>query len=134
MATQFKSVIALLAAVVVATTAACAGEPSEPTPNLDATVEARVHATIETILTATPIAAPLMSTLTPKATSRPTPRPEATLATVATATIQIVIEHSGLALDDLTQTRDIFGDQVFIGAVQNKTTGSLSGISVSLEF
>ena len=131
MATQFKSVIALLAAVVVATTAACAGEPSEPTPNLDATVEARVHATIETILTATPIAAPLMSTLTPKATSRPTPRPEATLAT---ATIQIVIEHSGLALDDLTQTRDIFGDQVFIGAVQNKTTGSLSGISVSLEF
>ena len=42
MATRFKSVIALLAAVMVVATAACAGAPPEPTPNIDATVEARV--------------------------------------------------------------------------------------------
>jgi hypothetical protein len=39
MATIFKSVIALLATVMVVTTAACA---SEPTPDIEATVEARV--------------------------------------------------------------------------------------------
>ena len=40
MATRFKSVIALLAAVMVVATAACASEP--PTPNIEATVDARV--------------------------------------------------------------------------------------------
>ena len=39
MAAQFKSVTALLAAVVVVTTAGCT---SEPTPDVEATVEARV--------------------------------------------------------------------------------------------
>ena len=39
MAAQFKSVIALLAAVVVLTTAGCT---SEPTPDIEATVEAKV--------------------------------------------------------------------------------------------
>ncbi len=39
MAAQFKSVTALLAAVVVLTTAGCT---SEPTPDIEATVEARV--------------------------------------------------------------------------------------------
>ena len=39
MAVQFKSVTALLAAVVVVTTAGCT---SEPTPDIEATVEARV--------------------------------------------------------------------------------------------
>ena len=39
MAAQFKSVIALLAAVVVVTTTGCT---SEPTPDIEATVEARV--------------------------------------------------------------------------------------------
>ena len=39
MATRFKSVIALLAAVVVLTTAGCT---SEPTPDIEATVKARV--------------------------------------------------------------------------------------------
>ena len=39
MAAQFKSVTALLAAVVVVTTAGCT---SEPTPDIEATVEARV--------------------------------------------------------------------------------------------
>ena len=42
MATRFKSVIAFLAAVAVVTTAACAGDPPAPTPNIEATVEARV--------------------------------------------------------------------------------------------
>ena len=42
MATRFKSVIAFLAAVVVVATAACAGDPPVPTPNIEATVEVRV--------------------------------------------------------------------------------------------
>jgi len=42
MATRFKSVIALLAAVVVVATAACASDPPVPTPNIEATVEVRV--------------------------------------------------------------------------------------------
>ena len=72
--------------------------------------------------------------LTPKATTRPTTQPTATLPAVATATIQIIIEHPGLALDGLTQTTDILGNHIYIGAVENKTTGTLPGISVSLEF
>ena len=43
MATRFKIVIALLAAVVVVATAACAGEPPSPTPNIEATVDVRVE-------------------------------------------------------------------------------------------
>ena len=43
MATQFKSVIALLAAVAVVATAACAGEPLAPNPNIEATVGAKVE-------------------------------------------------------------------------------------------
>ena len=42
MATRFKSVIALLAVVMVVATAACASEPLAPTPNIEATVDARV--------------------------------------------------------------------------------------------
>ena len=43
MVTRFKSVIAFLAAVVVVATAACAGEPLAPTPNIEATVDVRVE-------------------------------------------------------------------------------------------
>ena len=43
MATRFKSVIVLLSAVVVIATAACAGEPLAPTPNIEATVGAKVE-------------------------------------------------------------------------------------------
>ena len=43
----------------------------------------------------------------------PTPRPTATLPAVATATIQIIIEHPGLALDGLTQTTDILGNHIY---------------------
>ena len=46
MATRFKSVIALLAAVAVVATAACASDPLEPTPNIDATIEAGIAATM----------------------------------------------------------------------------------------
>ena len=46
MATRFKSVIALLAAVMVVATAACAGESPEPTPNIEATIEAGIAATM----------------------------------------------------------------------------------------
>jgi hypothetical protein len=73
-------------------------------------------------------------TLPPKEATRPTPQPTTTLPSVAAVTIHIEIKHPGLDLDGLTLTRGIFGDQVFIGAVQNKTTGTLPGISVSLEF
>jgi len=43
MATRFKSVIALLAAIAVVATAACASDPPVPTPNIEATVEARIE-------------------------------------------------------------------------------------------
>ena len=46
MATRFKSVIALLAAVAVVATAAYASDPLEPTPNIDATIEAGIAATM----------------------------------------------------------------------------------------
>ena len=55
MATRFKSVIALLAAVMVVATAACAGDPPVPTPNIDATVEARVKQEVAAHPTATPV-------------------------------------------------------------------------------
>ena len=42
MATRFKSVIVLLVTVMVVATAACAGDPPVPTPNIEATVDARV--------------------------------------------------------------------------------------------
>jgi len=42
MATRFKSLIALLAAVVVVATAACAGEQATHTPKIDATVVAKL--------------------------------------------------------------------------------------------
>ena len=45
MATQFKSMIVLLAAAMVVSTAACAGDPP-PTPNIDATIEAGIAATM----------------------------------------------------------------------------------------
>ncbi len=44
MATRFKSVIALLAAVAVVATAACASEP--PASNIEATIEAGIAATM----------------------------------------------------------------------------------------
>ena len=40
MAMHFRSVIVLLAVLVVAV--GCGGEPAEPTPNIEATVEARL--------------------------------------------------------------------------------------------
>ena len=43
MATRFKSVIALLAAVMVVATAACAGDP---TSDIDTTIEAGIEATM----------------------------------------------------------------------------------------
>ena len=46
MATRFKSVLALLAVVMVVATAACASEPPEPTPNIEATIEAGIAATM----------------------------------------------------------------------------------------
>ena len=46
MATRFKIVIALLAEVAVVATAACAGDPPVPTPNIDATIEAGITATM----------------------------------------------------------------------------------------
>ena len=46
MATRFKSVIALLAAVMVVATAACAGALPLPTPNIEATIEAGIAATM----------------------------------------------------------------------------------------
>ena len=46
MATRFKSVIAVLAAVVVVATVACAGDPPESTPNIEATIEAGIAATM----------------------------------------------------------------------------------------
>ena len=52
MATRFKSVIASLAAAMVVATAACAGEPLAPTPNIEATVDARVEQELATNCTA----------------------------------------------------------------------------------
>ena len=69
MATGFKSVIGLLAAVVVITTAACAGAPAAPTPNIEATVEARVKEETASQPTPTPTA-----TNTPVLTATPTPK------------------------------------------------------------
>ena len=46
MATRFKSVIVLLAAVVIVATSACAGDPPVPTPNIEATIEAGIAATM----------------------------------------------------------------------------------------
>ena len=43
MATRFKSVIALLAAVMVVATGACAGDPAS---NIEATIEAGIAATM----------------------------------------------------------------------------------------
>ena len=58
MATRFKSVLALLAFLMVVATAACTGEPLAPTPNIDATVEAKVGAALTKITTVTPIPTP----------------------------------------------------------------------------
>ena len=46
MATRFKNVIALLVTGAVVITAACAGAPPVPTPNIDATIEAGIAATM----------------------------------------------------------------------------------------
>ena len=46
MATRFKSVITLLAAAMVVATAACASDPPVPTPNIDATIESGIAATM----------------------------------------------------------------------------------------
>ena len=75
MATRFKSVIALLAAVIVVATAACAGDPPVPTPNIDATVEARVKQEVAAHPTATPVVVvkDFASTDTPAPTSTPIP-------------------------------------------------------------
>ena len=96
MATRFKSVIVFLAAVTVVTTSACAGDFPEPTPNIEATVDARVKqeravdATVEArvaqerAVDATAEAkakveaslqAPTIDTPTPAPTATPTPVP-----------------------------------------------------------
>jgi hypothetical protein len=46
MATRLKCVITFLAAVMVVATAACAGAPPVATPNIDATIEAGIAATL----------------------------------------------------------------------------------------
>ena len=75
MATRFKSVIALLAVVMVVATAACASEPLAPTPNIEATVDARV--------------AQERATETPE----PTPNIEATIeAGIAATMVGVAIE------------------------------------------
>jgi len=61
MATRFKSVIAVLAAVAVVATVACAGESPVPTPNIEATIEAGIASTmvgvaIEKVVRATIVA------------------------------------------------------------------------------
>ena len=73
MATRFKSVIALLAVVAVVATAACAGGALVPTPNLDATIEAKVQAAIKAQPTGTPY-----PTYTPVPTYTPLPTPTTT--------------------------------------------------------
>jgi len=114
MATRFKSVIALLAAVMVVATSACAGDPPVPTPNIESTVEVRVaheraiDATVEArvaqvrvaqetaidaavearigqILTKAPTETPVPTpTLVPTSTPAPTPVPTATPLPTAT--------------------------------------------------
>jgi len=82
MATRFKNVIALLAAVMVVATAACAGDPPVPTPNLNSTVEARVKQEVAAQPTASPVVvvkeiAPTdtpIPTDTPVRTAVPTPK------------------------------------------------------------
>ena len=81
MATRFKSVIALLAVVMVVATAACASEPLAPTPNIEATVDARV--------------AQERATETPD----PTPNIEATIeAGIAATMVVLEIEKAVKAL------------------------------------
>ena len=46
MATRLKCVITFLAAVMVVATAACASAPPGPIPNIDATIEAGIAATV----------------------------------------------------------------------------------------
>ena len=75
MATRFKSVIAFLAAVMVVATAACAGDPPVPTPNIEATVDARVAQ--ERAVDATVEARVAQERATE--TSAPTPNIEATV-------------------------------------------------------
>jgi hypothetical protein len=88
--------------------------------------------TLSPLSTTTPLPAP---TQLPTYTPSPTATPRPTFSPVLTSPIiQIVFDDPGLALDGLTQTINILGDQVFIGAVENKTNESLPGISVSLEF
>ena len=107
MATQFKSVIVLLAAVMVVATAACAGAPAAPTPNIEATVDARVKqeravdATVEARLAQeravdataeakakveASLQAPTTDTPTLLPTATPTPVPTATPTPVPTST------------------------------------------------
>ena len=100
MARHFRSVIVLLAVLVVATAVGCGGEPPEPSPNIDARVEARlkqeraIDATVEARLreektsqsqevtytdvqpTGTPVpTATPRPTYTPYPTPLPTPSP-----------------------------------------------------------
>ena len=78
MVTRLKSVIALLAAVMVVATAACAGDPPVPTPNIDATVEARVKQEVAAHPTATPVV--VVKEIAPTDTPIPTDTPVRTAA------------------------------------------------------
>ena len=78
MATRFKSVIALLAAVMVVATAACAGDPPVPTPNIDETVESKVKQEVAAQPTATPVM--VVKEVVPTDTPIPTDTPVRTAA------------------------------------------------------
>jgi tetratricopeptide (TPR) repeat protein len=85
MNTPFKNAIALLVVVVALITVACAGAAPMPTPNLDATIEAKVQAAIKAQPTGTlqPTYTPL-PTYTPFPTYAPLPTPTNIPVAIAT--------------------------------------------------
>jgi hypothetical protein len=84
-----KLILITLVAVVVGLTVACESEPAVPTPNIDATVEAKVGVALAKVPTVTPIptATPVPTpTPIPTATPMPTPTPIPTATPVPTPT------------------------------------------------
>ena len=117
MATRFKSVIAFLAAVAVVATLACAGDPPVPTPNIEATVEARlaeeraVNATVEAKL-ATPFPT---YTFAPTSTPRPKPRVGVTKAKY----LQI---HEGMSYAQVARIIGAPGEEMSRSTIAGYTT------------
>jgi len=105
MAIRFKSVIALLAAVMVVATAACAGEPVATTPNLDATVEARVKQEVAAKSTSLPptVTSNLDATIEAKVqaaiNAQPTSTPYPTYTPVPTYTPPPIPTNTPVATD-----------------------------------